>query len=209
MRWNNGRTQEKKFIDSVWAINHPSNTFDAATGTLTNAHPLAIPQGTGVSGRLGRKVILRNINARWTLKKLGNTLATGTASMRWRLLCVRDKQCNGSYAAPNSILANTSLIDTFMALENQYRYDILFDKQGCLDSQIITTTNYGETCFTIKFSKKCFIPIEYSSDTSTNGDITSLTTNNIVWYAFTANESASPGTIQGASNLQIRYRFDG
>jgi len=169
---------EKKFKDTDVA-----EVGDLTNGVITSSLNL-IPQGTTDITRIGNKVTITNINVRFGVgsdtQGGANTLEDGNL----RVILYLDKQANGADATNLDILTQSGMgattINRFRNLDQVDRFVILKDKiyRGPNNSGYLAggtqTTNVGVLWYNI--SKKCNIPIHFSS---TTGAITELKSNNI------------------------------
>ncbi len=174
-RYSNGG--ELKFFDTVI-----DDAVVATAGEVLNTGTLfIIPQDVTESGRVGRKVVIKAVNWRWTLT-LPTTTTPGATSDTVRLIVFLDKQCNGATATVANILA-TAKWNSWNNLQESNRFRTLYDKTVTLVSKSggpasTVTTNYREDARNGSFYKKCNIPIEYDT-TATTGAIGTIRSNNI------------------------------
>ncbi len=193
--------QELKFHDSV-----NTNTAVATTGIIKDSIVL-IGQGVTESTRLGRKIIVRSIAARWiiNLALVQNVADITPTGDQIRIMVFIDHQCNGANAAVTDIL-ETASIESYRNLANIARFDVLYDKVhniqrmfGTVDGTNTASGGKKENKM-FKMFKKLDLPIEYNS---TAGAITEITSNNIAFLYITHGNAIS------IDAQQTRVRFDG
>jgi len=187
-------TAEVKFIDTAQGF-----TFDA-TGEVPGGGQLnLIAQGVGESQRVGRKVVVKSIHARWTIQPNANTWLGSTV----RLLLVQDTQCNGAaatYSGVGGVLESDS-VTAFRNLENSNRFIIHMDKFFSMQPTAGILTAFNATPKCITFNKKCNIPIEFDSS-ATTGAIETIRSNNLFLLA---RSSLDDDLIQCIGVVRIRY----
>lgn len=166
---------EKKYFD-VFA----NNTAISTTGFILDSLN-KVPQGTTDVTRIGNKINITNINFRiaFSLDDAGTgTLVNGHC----RTIIYIDKQANGAAAAADDILITTgtpgqTALWKYRNMDQTDRFVILKDKiYSCdvISANVLHTAQGSSRWF--KFSKKCDIPIHFSS---TTGAITEIRSNNI------------------------------
>lgn len=159
---------EKKYFDSNIA-----NSGDLSAGVVFNSCCL-VPQGTTDVTRVGNKIMIKNINLKGTL-----TLDDqGTGSIPngiIRIIVFIDKQANGATAAVTDIL-KTATFASFRNMDQVDRFTILKDKVYTIRCQSSNALHTGASAIYFAMSKKCNIPIHYSS---TTGAITEIKSNNV------------------------------
>ncbi len=194
-RYNSSPGREMKFFDSTFTVSGVN-----LVGELNSSINL-VPQGTGESERIGRKMTIRSIDWRFTIRKLQETGAVGSDTVR--VIMFLDTQANGAAAVPGDILEATDY-QAFYNLTNSGRFRILMDRT--YDSNVKAGSGNGSVDQTFshqihgRFSKKCSIPIEYSS---TTGAITEIRSNNIGVVLFAERDQGSDFV------SRIRIRFTG
>ncbi len=166
---------ELKFHDlSVDEGNVPS------AGAIAAASVLEIPEGTGESERVGRKITVKQIGWRFH-QTIEASTSSGTTSNVFRVMLYWDKQTNGATATVTDILS-TANYQSFNNLNNRGRFRILMDRTYGLNAHAGggngTSEDYGEFLVEDTFFKKVNIPIEYTDDAPT-GAIATMTSNNI------------------------------
>ncbi len=185
----------------------------AATGTIqtpTNPGPAAaqaslngIKQGTGENERIGRKCTIRNIAWRWQcfLPEQDSVTVVENNDL-CRLIVYLDKQCNGAAATVTGILESADY-QSFNNLANKSRFRVLHDKQVVMNYLAMAgdgTTHDTSAVFRCgTWFKKCNIPLEFD-DSSTDGSLTSIRSNNVGMLFISAN-----GTMGIASKVRLRF----
>ncbi len=153
----------------------------AAGGNIAEDSCLTIAQGTTESSRIGRKVIVKSINWRFSID-LPSASSAGSTTEVVRVILYLDKQTNGATATVLGIL-ETSDFQSFNNLANTSRFTTLMDRTYDLVIPTIAdlagpTTNTGEFILSDTLFKKVNIPIEYDNSFAT-GVITTMRSNNI------------------------------
>lgn len=159
-----------------------------------------VPQGTGESERIGRRVTMKSVNIKgWMIREALSNLAVSQA--RVRLALVQDKQTNGALTNPLDVW-NENSVDSYRNLSNVGRFNILYDKTFTLN--VLAAAGNGSTNTTaafgryFKISRKINMPIEFDGPT---GGISELQSNNLVWFAIF--DGATTTTIN--FNVRVRY----
>jgi len=152
----------------------------ASGGTVVGSLNL-VPAGTGESQRLGRKVFVKQVQARFAITLATTTAATGDVI---RVLVVLDKQANGANPVVTDVV-ETSDYKAFNNLANKGRFRTLFDRSYSINASGFagdgTTNGGGPTVIHDAFYRKVNIPIEFDS---TAGAITEVKSNNLVVLTF-------------------------
>lgn len=194
-------TQEKKFIDSTL-----TDLVVSANGTVITVGPNLIAQDTTENGRIGRKVIIRSIAARFIISLPVNTgLSTSPGGDVVRCIILWDKQANGAYPAIQDYL-DTAVIESYRNLANAARFITLFDefyainRKSSANNNASTSISVGKEEMFVKFYKNVAIPIEFEGQT---GNIEEITTNNIVFMYI------SDLGIAGVTAQKTRLRYFG
>lgn len=163
---------EQKFHDLATVESTVSNT-----GAIVEDSCNHINQGTGESQRIGRRVTIRSIAWKYTIRFIPNQAPLNTDDTV-RIILYWDRQANGATASVADILEDADY-NSFYNLVSQNRFRILMDRKynmnptGTGDG---TTTDVFGTAKEGRFYKKCSIPIEYSSS---SGVMTEIRSNNI------------------------------
>lgn len=161
---------ELKFLDTALA-----STAVPAVGVV-NTNLVVIPQGDTESNRNGRKVQVKSIWVKGTIT-LPPDQATSAASDRVRIMLVQDKQANGAVFTTTNVLVSGSYL-AFRQLENQGRFNILYDQTFSLNAMAGVGTATTEYARGFNIYKKCNIPIEYDTS-ATTGAITTQRSNSL------------------------------
>lgn len=156
------------------------DTVVSTGGTIAEDSCLTIVQGDGESERIGRKVTVKKVNWRYTVKAIAQT-NTAIGNDTCRVILYVDKQTNGLTAAVLDIL-ETADYQSYRNLSNKGRFVILMDRthdvntvaaSGQSASDETSAANYSFT-----FNKALNLPIEYDNTAGT-GAITTMRSNNI------------------------------
>lgn len=168
-----GRGGELKFFDTTFNV-----TMDTTAEVLANTGIVLIPQGVTESTRIGRKCTIKQITIRGYLT---NLFANNATSDYITISLIQDTQANGAYPAITDIYDSTNLGFAFRYLANSQRFKVI--KTWRLTPQIMPywdatggVVRNSQMYRAINWTKKCNIPIEYSS---TTGAITELKSNNL------------------------------
>ncbi len=185
---------------------HDLDIDDAAVainGTIAQVSCLTIAQGNTESQRIGRKLVVKQINWRFEIKFFGAT-AVAASSDVVRVMLYHDKQANGATATVTGILESDDY-QSFNQLANKQRFTILMDRTYSLMSKSgsgrgsTDTLAFGEDVISDTFFKTCNIPIEYDN-TGTDGAITTMRSSNIGVITLSRD-----GGSQFVSKMRVRY----
>jgi len=176
-RYQGSGGTEKKYKDTDLNL-----VAVAQTGTNMSNTLLVIPNGTGESERIGRKINVRAIYFKGVVVLLNQ--ASMTCANRIRIIVYLDRQCNGA-AVTSTDLLQTAAIDSFYNLDNVDRFRMLHDKTFTLTSPSAVipsagTIQTGTAMKNWKWSAMVNLPIEYSG---TTGALTEIKSNNIGVFA--------------------------
>ncbi len=179
----------------------------AVGGTIQNSGTVnIIPEGVGEEERIGRKITIRKILWRYSLKIAAGTTGAATSDII-RVIMYQDKQCNGLTAVKSGdagILESDSFL-SFNNLSNTGRFRILYDKTHRIQVSAgsgrgsTDTLDYAEALQTGKFFKNCNIPIEYDNSAST-GALTSIRSNNLGVLLL-----SREGSVEFESKMRLRF----
>ncbi len=217
-RRKTNRTEQKFYdIDIAGPSNEPLteagfHPSQGGAGPSTTCETIIdIPQGTGESQRIGRKITIVAIHLRLIFVFDESEQTDMTAGLHThdtiRVMIYLDKQCNGTTANATDILVTDHYL-SFRNITNSSRFRIISDKifdfntsasaaGGNLD-QVSVMAHKNKT---LKLSYKLKIPIEYSG---TTGNITEIRSNNIGILLWAAN---SDGRTIIANDSRARIRF--
>lgn len=185
-----GLRPEFKFFNTTLATSM-ANTL--AVDTSINL----IPQGDTESTRDGRQCTIKSIAFSGVLTS--NVVTPSDPQICW-IYCILDTQCNGAVAAITDIFDTNVPGIAFMNLSNSNRFKILKKFAVPLNSTAgDVSTQVAAVSKTIKWYKKCSIPLEFSG---TTGAVTEIRSNNI--FFVTAELSANVN-VRGV----VRVRFVG
>lgn len=187
-----------KYLDTVQAF----TSSPASAGSVGSAVVLGIPQGSGVSQRLGERVTLKSIHVRGNIQLAEIGTITNSYGII-RLIIVQDTQANGAFPAIGDILQSPAANDvvSFKNLENSQRFRTIWDRTFDIDANNGNGTNSGGRFISFQLNKKVNIPIMFSN--SATGVINNIKSNNLVF--------ASVGQSYLGTNIyvdsQVRVRF--
>ncbi len=185
---------EKKFKDTI--VN------DAVVAQLMTFNQITvIAEGASESQRIGRKITVKSVHIKGTLK-LANTGVVAETVDHVKLFLVQDTQTNGSLMTAVQLL-ETDNYASFRNLANSGRFKILYSKSFNLVSKSGAgdTANviFGEDIRTINCNVRCNIPIEYDNSAAT-GVVTSVRSNNLYWVS-----QSKSGFCEIHGNARVRY----
>lgn len=204
-------SQELKFIDFELVDLTAGIPQGELISNGTSNNFLLIPEGNGPSARNGRKIVVKQIHARWIVAR--NNATTPVPADFARLLFVVDTQCNGADPSPQA--ANTGVLQNmagdstdsqaFFNLLNGKRFKILYDKKwrtGHTGAGLAATDTFAGNGFSGKFSHtfKKGLEIEYDNSVTT-GATASIRTNNLFAMFFTSTSSLHTLTLV----TRVRY----
>lgn len=218
-----GRAGELKFFDQEAAIvGIPTSGVD---WELVGGSTYGIPQGTGPTERIGRKITLKKIMVRGYLKNVASGSSAQTSDVV-RMILFQDTQANGAAAHAADVLESATW-NSFNNLENSQRFKILKDCKFNMNTMagagwstqaaytepagVAATPNGGGFTSPATGNAQTFaeaiknfevylnvnIPVQY---TSTTGEVTEITSNNI-HLAFLSAESHT----QVSFKWRLRY----
>lgn len=163
-----------------------------------------IPQGTGESERIGRKIRISSIMVKLLVNKVATSSVSDTGTMN-KFEIVLDRQTNG-VAYTTLLRLETDTIIRFNNLANASRFSVLKSKDLLMQQQGAgpdgASNEWPEMVRQVTFYKKCGIVIEY--DNTLNTGAVSTQRINSLWFA-------QIGLISGISDIirgrcRIRYR---
>lgn len=188
-----GPGAEQKFFDTSLSFTIDATGEVPATGQLN-----LIPQGVTESTRVGRKCVLKSIQARGTFTySPGAAASASTSAMMYLVL---DKQCNGAAAGATDVFTGTDFTTAFHNLSNSQRFVILKKMRMNFTSAAGVTTAYNNVNKPWEFYKKCNLPLEFSS---TTGAITELRSNNVFLMAGSDGNSDDLITVNGRARVRF------
>lgn len=202
-------SEEVKFLDG----NLPSQTIGGAgtdiivqptlPGVGPNTTLLQIPQGTGMSQRIGKRVTLKSIDMKIYVE---NATTAGAVASQFAWALVLDKQCNGSlpnnsavFAGPGTTSGSHKLALCRPEMENSLRFRIL--KRGVVSFPNPGNGASGDQKFPklIQFHKKLNLTLDYNG---TTGDLSELRSNNLIlWVGVTQTTHA----VTMYASYRLRY----
>lgn len=191
-----GDAAELKFHDLDISVDPP-----AVAGVIAEDSCNTIVQGTTEKQRIGRKLIVKSIGWRMRMVAKSQSSAASTSDVM-RVILYLDRQANGAAATVTGILESANF-QSFNNLANKQRFRTLMDREYALNNLAGggdgTTEDYGEAVTIDSFFKKCNIAIEYD-DSSTDGAITSVRSNNIGVLIITQDAKSS-----FTSKMRLRF----
>lgn len=183
---------EKKYFDTALSFNLDATGEVPASGQLC-----LIPQGTGESQRVGRKVTVTSI---YINGAIGFAPGAGAISSDIATIyVVLDTQCNGAAAAVTDVLTGTNVVTAMVNMDNSARFRILKKFVIPMQSTAGVTTAYGQQYLPINWYSRCNIPLDYSADTGAIGEIRS---NNIFLVAGSFGATDDLMTVAGTCRLR-------
>jgi len=188
-----GPQGEDKFFDTANNFDFDLTGEVPATGQL-----VLIPQGITESTRIGRKCTITRITIRGVLTFIPAALAQACTVCYLYLL--QDTQCNGAAAAITDVFTSAEMHRNHMNLANSQRFKILKKWVWVFNVGSGVTTAYNNVVRVIDYSRKCRIPLEFSS---TSGAIAELKSNNIFFIAGT--DGNSDDHVDFSANTRVRF----
>lgn len=178
---------ELKFLDGFSGI-HTAGVF----GNIVVVSHNVVPQGTGQTQRVGRKIIVQSLSVRGSMQ-LPSTSTIGDMDQRLRIVFYVDTQTNGSNPIiPEMLNGDPVSIFTFRELSNLSRIKFIFDET--FDMPVLAMTGGGVSAPTstgFRFSRKLNLPIEYDA-TATTGALATQRTNNIGSFMISEQTDVAP-----------------
>jgi len=189
---------EKKFKDTP--LNAAMLEFSTA-GVVQNSF-VTMQGGSDNGERIGNRITVTNINAHLCAITGTNASNPGLDNTVVRVILGIDKQCNGANTVIGDVLQSASPY----AFRNMYtlnRFVILKDKLFVMDPQVyVSTPNVSQVGRVLKFSWKGQLPIMYSDNTASIGNIE---TNNIFLLVVT-DRTATAGQTDGmVGTVRVKY----
>ncbi len=167
------------------------------SGTLNN-----IDQGIDEHQRIGRKVVIKSIGWRGTLKLAAFAGATMQAPITVRLMLVLDRQCNKALPTVAGVL-ETADYQSFNNLANKNRYHVISDQVFDMNpvcgggNGTANDTSGVDQSFTV--FKRTDIPIEFSG---ASGAIGTTNSNNLFVLII---DSVSASSLTLDSKMRLRF----
>lgn len=183
--------KEKRFWDITF-----SHVLTSTAGNFGSIN--LVPQGTGESQRLGRKMMIKSIQCRGYFDYAPGTSAVGAGF--GTAMLVLDKQANGANAAAADVIDSTSAHIGVRNLANANRFTVLKKIDMAMQTGGGVSAAFANSVERVDFYHKCDIPIEFSS---TTGAITEIKSNNLFWLLGSSTEAS--GAITFAGTLRLRY----
>lgn len=177
---------EKKFWDAGTV-----DSYDCTTASVYNYQSICkVPQGTAANNRVGRKILIDQINLRCIINWPNQTdlnKMTGTV----RLMLVYDRQPNGAVPTLGTHLTGIGVTD-FNNLVYSDRFTVLVDDRITFNqSNAVLTGPVYSSASQEQYKEyyiKCKIPIHFSS---TTGALTELISGNVfLWTVCDTNVTA-------------------
>lgn len=168
-----GNLPENKFFDTQLAW-----TFDNTTEVPASGQLVLIPQGDTESTRDGRQCTITSIaiNGFMSYAPGAAALASGVCYLH----LMQDLQCNGAAATAADVFLAGTQYSGMHNLANSSRFRTLKKWSWTFNPGAGVTTAFNNVTKTIKFYKKCHIPLEFSG---TTGAITEIKSNNLFLVA--------------------------
>lgn len=172
------------------------------TGEVVNTPILIIPQGSGPSQRVGRKIVVRSISIRGHLRLVPAAATVGYAGIC--LFLVLDTQANGTYPNFLDVFTSEQAQAAHPNLENSDRFRILKTWRVALHSSAGVSGAYNRATHLVEYYRKCSIPIYYSGQV---GTIDEFRSNNI-FFAVGSAGSDQDDISNMYLGVRIRYTDD-
>lgn len=156
----------------------------------------AIPQGVGVSERIGRRIMIVAINIVYCVQ----LQLTNTDPQCMRLVVVLDKYPQGALFLPQELYTSMTTVQApvgLRALSNVNRFRILFKRMLQLDSSHLTKRG------------NIFLKTRISSLYSAAGGALGQLVNNGIYVFLTSDAVGGPGAEPAAFTAVARVRFYG
>lgn len=166
---------EQKFFDTAVSF-----TVDTTGEVPTSGQLVLIPQGVTESTRVGRKCVIKSINITGLALTTYGAATSANSTGGTSVYLVMDKQANGAAAAAADVFTGTNFPNAVRNLANSTRFVILKKWQHTWQPVAGVSGAFADLTKTIKYYKKCNIPIEFSS---TTGAITEIKSNNLFLMA--------------------------
>ena len=192
---------EEKWFDSDVSV--PPVNF--SNGVLGDRFLLEIPQGTDVSERIGRKIVVTWLGFRISLVCDNSKVPFpgNFAGNVIRVVFALDKQWNGSLGADEWYDAPAEVPFVFSDLSESERFNILYDESFYFNcSAAFTGKSWAKTTYIFADCMDLEIPVYYSGGV---GSVTELTSNNIVFWMFRTEPTALDPQIDVDYHIRIRY----
>lgn len=173
-RYNNPNSRLRASSNELKFLDTGINTSIDSTGeVLTGGQINLVPQGTGESQRIGRKIVIRSIDIKGIV--VGNGVST--VPIMVQISIILDKQCNGAAAGYTDIYA-TNDINAFRNMAYSERFQVLKTWRMAINPSTLIPagTSYAPPFRNLTYHKSCSIPVEFSS---TTGAITEIKSNNV------------------------------
>ena len=205
-RYNGRGARELKFHDDT-----QTEFTVSATGSVASMDLFNIQQNSTASGRIGRKILVKDIFLRMHVipQVINSSNGNATVHCVFRFMILVDRQCNGALPNQNDILAGTNIFD-YRNLDQSHRFKVLVSKFRDLHANTVlldpvtpfTTAKLNINSKTWHIGlKNVNIPIMYDASTGAIGDLVS---NNIIIYTHT-HIAGTSGSINARWEGRIRY----
>lgn len=199
-RYNGTPGWEKKFFDTdIPATAIGGNGINFGSMNL-------VPQNTQANGRIGRKIVLTNLQFNFYANK-----AIDSPFTVFRVTVVLDRQSNGANAGFGDVWQTAPDLTSYPNMQNTQRFAILYDKfiemtSGAVSTTVIVGGTTNTTVYPIvskhfKWNKRVNIPIEFSDGSPTT--IANVKSNNILVFAQAAGAGQHTSNIDG--QFRVRY----
>jgi len=189
---------EKKFLDTLQSAVAITNSWQ-----VSNSQNLIV-QDTTQSGRIGRKVVIKNIHCQGQVVLSPDDDITTPSNQKVRVMLMLDTQCNGANPTASGIsgvMLDTD-VNSFHSLANKDRFKTLYECEEVLVAQagagtgVAGVNDFGGDIKKLEFHKKVNIPIEFDAAA---GAITEIRSNNLFWIFC--------GAATGVSTFTVRTRI--
>lgn len=216
--YRTGPGPERKFIDTIISSNEeygaisfelgvPAYTFPGEA-TVSNAVLMnGLPQGTDSTQRIGRKIMMKSIQANIEVTLQSESTMTvgtpisGVTPGTVRCLVVYDSQANGAAPDITDILQLGSIgsLVSPMNLNNRERFKIIWDKRRHIDPQ-------GPGTIHFHLYKKCGLPVVFNGGNA--GTIADIQTGSVYIFLITDVQATAANTMGALAYTRIRFLDD-
>lgn len=179
----------------------PSEVF----GVSTFDGLLHIAQGTDDNQRIGRKIVIKSLQARLAIKgEPSEAFGIGVSpeyGLTTYLYLVQDTQANGALAAVTDVFTSLIPHEAMINIDNSMRFRILKKWIFDMEAKAGVTGSRNDTSRHVEWYKKCDIPVEYSG---TAGSITELRSNNL-FFVMGFTDTAQGFWTSAIGTFRVRY----
>lgn len=200
-------SQEVKWYDTT-----ANGAVPFGLATFVSSLP-TVPQGTQPFQRIGRTILIKEVDLKINLNALFNfaVALTATPSVSYRVDLILDRQCNGTQAVGTDIYDTLSPgvqpTNRFFNLYNQHRFTLLKRWEGDLNppsfGSDIAANPIVMRARDLVLKKRCNIKVDFSGPTGATTELTSADL--IVAISCDANVPAAAQLQVLSYDSRIRY----